>query len=697
MSTRLIAGCLLLISCCINTLEAADARAPKGKYYALHQLRIGALLITNVQIGVDRSLKTEFANTEKAHLTLQRGVVHLRDLAQPESANDLLRADIAEGVAQDPAGALSGSFTWASDQLTGCTLDSFRIRLKHVSINTPVYGGTVVLSPADRSFLNGRGTITSGPSAAEGYLTLSTFNSQLTEADINIGGAKFSPVIRSGPGAVGLFGFDIATGRLSIDRASFRTNATTSNTPISAELISGEKVSASAMELEHLEVSFDNGSARLTASVARIQNPTMHLTAHADKEVVAIQQYVVEGLSATTSSGGLATKGLIFDAITAKTTRLAPDPWGVINQLNSLNVFAPDVLLPTGNSDVRYISPSNLGRLYEAIAAAEPTNSITRVIIKQQNGLVTGVAWDRVPVPVTDGMVEHWPCVLLEQVTDYAAAAATMAMLTMAAKTKPGAAVLGAYLTAWALSPVFGEPAALVAGYASKGLRHWATAPIVEKTVNGLLWGIVPGLGSIPGGMAGDYCELFISRLPQTIVLNRPNYVLRPKLFESLATNPDSFLADEFVARYRLYLGTTVRATTVQHDFGSQSDLSPQRAFLASVVDQQRQVANQVRGLTAQQIADEKSLEAKHNEQQSALRAKNEETMNKVAESQKKFDKAKHDAEQALENGLNKSTTDAAVPPNTPVVVVDTLVSPSDQKKKPDDGKVPQSTKKKNL
>jgi hypothetical protein len=71
---------------------------------------------------------------------------------------------------------------------------------------------------------------------------------------------------------------------------------------------------------------------------------------------------------------------------------------------------------------------------------------------------------------------------------------------------------------------------------------------------------------AVAGKAASDYCEVLVAQLPNRLVFTRPNYLVRPYLFETIQKGLDSLFADDIGAKYHMFLGNAVRVSDLLKD-----------------------------------------------------------------------------------------------------------------------------------
>ena len=545
------------------------------KYYHLTGLPIGSVVITDAHVSLaespppkerlplSRSRTPSQTSVEKVEtLEFDRGVVHIRVPGSATNTGDEIRADIAQAGDHDPTAKISGTFEWNNGILVRFTVDYLHLRLNHAASTSALFGGKLRLDTTldmiiDNFIDNPTPIVITNGVSDGGRLALKVFGSQVVGPQLSLQGVAITTTLTSVSAVANVFAIDLASGNLQAINAAYSAKSGDAATPVTASIFAQDTISGGHLSIEGVQLLVDRGVPRLTIAAAHIARPVIHLKGYDTVPVVEAQEYVARNVIAEVSSG----TALQFDAVHAAETFATANPWGVVNQLNSISAFSPEVLIPTGNPNLRYIRPADLGKLYAAFAGSDPDDRrITGIVIQQTDGIVTKVVVDlgRKETPKDSLQREHPVCVLVETLSGLAAGAAVDALFAEV----PLYAATNVWLRVTnPLNPRFAVPSFVSTFRVSKGVIKLFGAGF---DYNGL--GFDGMAAALAGTVASQYCEVFLAKLPNRLVFSKPNYLLRPYLFETIQTSPDILFADDIAMHYQLYLGKTVKVSEVLAD-----------------------------------------------------------------------------------------------------------------------------------
>lgn len=524
----------------------------------LNNFPLGAIVITEAHVRIAPvTAATRKSSVQSVEgLELDRGIIFI---GPPEAKNEnKIRAEIAPGVPGDPSARLSGTIEWQNGVPTRFKISSLHLRLIKLSGRAGLYGGTLEFQRGASLFIdsNSQFSITDGKSEGNPTLSVKAYGSRIVEPEVAIQGTSLSAVFTSEANKPSSLSLNLGSGIVSaLDGRYYAASAEGSgidNFAVSGDRLKGKTITAMGTELV-----IEGGSPSIQIAEAHIRNPQVQVEKHSDIPVVAALDYVIQ--NAHTES--LKTAELKFSALQASASFVTPDPWEIANQLNEIGIFQTEALLPTGNSDVKYIRPPDLGRLYEAVANASPGKTITSIIVRQSEGVVSEIVVDVSPAPsVKDGIdtEKHPICVFIETLTGLAASKAVDALFAEV----PIASATAAWLrVANPLNPKLAVPTFLTTYAVSKGTVRLFGAGFNYKGIG------FDGIAAwVTGTIASNYCEAFIAKLPNRYVFRRPNYLLKPLLFETIQVSPDRLFTDELAMHYQTYLTNTVNVKQVLQD-----------------------------------------------------------------------------------------------------------------------------------
>ena len=254
-------------------------------------------------------------------------------------------------------------------------------------------------------------------SASQGTVEVSTFGSQLQKPELKLDQLPIDVIFSSKSSRPNTFKANLVSGDFQPLNGLYTAAIGTGVGPMSHNPFSDDLINKGSLTLQSLELSFQGGTSRLTANEAHIASPSIRVKGHEDIPVVAVKDYTIKGIVAESKADE--PRQLAFDEITSAETFATRDPWGTINQLNTVSVFSNRALIPTDNATLRYITPYDLRELYRALQQVTPKGRyISNITIDQDHGIVTRVTATTTQLsPAANGQSEHVFCLLLSGVT----------------------------------------------------------------------------------------------------------------------------------------------------------------------------------------------------------------------------------------------------------------------------------------
>lgn len=537
--------CIIML---LFSLGPASA-AIEDKYYRLNSFNFGAFVIKDAHVSLVAVPRTGKAVEQVKLLQLDHGVISVRPTGDATSLEEL-HASIAQGTDKDPAASLSGSFEWKNGVLVRFTLDSLHLRLRGATSTSTLFGGKLTVDANSSTFIDNATPIVVISGKSESHLALKIFGSQVESPHISLQRVPIVTTLTSTSTKANLLTIDLATGQLNAENAIYSAATGDSSTQVTDTVFLEDRITGGHLSIEGLQLSVEQGVSSLTIAAVHISHPIIQVKGYENLPVAEAEEYLARNVASNVPAGA----DLRFDSASAADTYATANPWGVVNQLNNLSVFAPDVLIPTGSPDLRYIRPSDLGKLYSIFGnAGEKAHTVTGVLIQQKDGVVSKVVVDFGQAPsIKDGIPQQHPvCFLVETLTGLAAGAAVDALFAEV----PLYAATNAWLRVTdPLNPRFAVPSFVTTYAVSKG-----TIKLFGEGFNYKGLGFDGMAAAVAGGVAAEYCELLVAKLPNRVVFTRPNYLVRPYLFETIQMSPGVLLADDIAIHHQLYLGKAVR------------------------------------------------------------------------------------------------------------------------------------------
>lgn len=528
----------------------------EDKYRQLKTIPVGPLLITEPHVTIVGPQAIGAGKERVTLLHLDHGIVHIQ--AHGSAGPEMIDAEIGQGNDRDPAANFSGTFEWQNGSLTSFTLDKLHLRLRRAKSTVTLFQGILQLDPNSDLFIDNIGTVSFQNGVTTGGITLAMFGSQLVEPVLTLQGTPVKATLSSSAAKQNIIAVDLALASFTAQDATYTAKTAAGTEPIKPTVFFHDTITDGRLSLEGIQLALGPGVPHIAIATSRISEPKIHVSGYENVPVIEAQQYVATKVSSDSSKAD----ELRFDALQASESLATANPWGVINQLNTLNAFSTDVLLPTGNPDLRYIRPADLGQLYEVFARAAPSDKkVTGVLIQQTNGVVTKVVVDYGPAPSVNDSIGHQQnpvCFLVETLTGAAAGAAVDALFAEV----PLYTATNVWLRVTnPLNPRFAVPSFVTTFAVSKG-----AVKLFGEGFNYKGLGFDGIAAAVAGGLADEYCEVLVAKIPNRVVFSRPNYLVKPYLFETIQFSPEALYSDQLGTKYQLYLGRAVNVDQILHD-----------------------------------------------------------------------------------------------------------------------------------
>ena len=139
---------ICLIAACLLPAHGNTASPEVSKYRQLHQLTIGRLTLSKVHVSLiavkqkrmilKGSRKFRLRQLDQAHVVLKSS----------SGPSDFIFWRPRRGIGKnDPAAVINGRFHWTEGQIDRAELSELKLRLKTISVVSPLSGAELVVSP----------------------------------------------------------------------------------------------------------------------------------------------------------------------------------------------------------------------------------------------------------------------------------------------------------------------------------------------------------------------------------------------------------------------------------------------------------------------------------------------------------------------------------------------------------------------
>ena len=641
----------LLVGTLCVTFFTSSYRVPverDQKYYQLHELKIGYLTLTNVRV----SLAAVKPNLDVDGFEVVP-VFHL-DRAQIDvkgSGNvSVFSGQLGEGSTEDPAGVIAGRFKWNGDQLEASEVTDLKFRIKQVAISASGLGSThILVPPTTTAFLTNRDPITSSTTSSELNLTIP--RSELQVDSIVWRGISLSVPLKSNENsflaiqASNSPQVQVVSAKFSANRVSQTVSSRLDDFLPDLSVISGQA------EFEGLALTIDHGQASLTANLIALEKPELMVPSRNLKVAAAAGVVVTDAQNPADVSAGQIRTANAPSQITSLI--VTGDPGRIIEQLNLSGHLTDDVLLPTGNPDVRFIRASAQTEFYKKLNQARAESKPTSLRITGSNHVVDKVekvdqAWDIITKIYNEGTSPKVICSLAVDAYIGAKAASAVKSLINVAYQSRAAVMLATWLNiSTKINPEM----------AYGGAYHVARATNFLSE-NGKIIGAVAGKLVSPGNAV---CDLLLGDgVPPSVATG----LYQPQIMQSIAQPPDNW--DQIAVRYSALLDGLVRTKLTpeqENMYKAVEDSAAKRSeFLANIL-QQESLTNEARQGLSKRTQDSYNAELTPIvAEQNTLRGINYRA-EQVPLAQAQAEQArKEEAQRQLQNAMNNANGNAGQP-----------------------------------
>jgi hypothetical protein len=395
MSAGRICTALILILASCSVIRAEDQ---PHNYEKLHDIEVRGLSLRDIVVT---AVSFPSPASDSAHpivrLLFTRGVL---TVGCGTAAESCLSGALANGP-KTPS-VIEGEFTWHEGKIQSLGLKELQLRVRGLSIKSPIAGGLLNTDPQFPVTLRNVGLLSFGSAGSSGVIDLLTSHCQINSAHVELANLSFSVSLTASAGAH--FQLTLADGKakpvggdLLGDRATALVTA-----PVST-LFGQTVLQKGTVEIRGLRLGLKLGVASITSlsvvtpSLTHANFPNLPIVAAA-----ALRASQIDGQA-------------IFDPMairiptpTVKIWEVQTDPFEVMNRLNQHWVQDQDVLLPTGDPTLHYITLSALDSFYRQLARAEwDTSNLYRVYLKTNTDAMDGISSEIIPPPSGQRLVAN--------------------------------------------------------------------------------------------------------------------------------------------------------------------------------------------------------------------------------------------------------------------------------------------------
>jgi hypothetical protein len=553
---------------------SATPIAREAKYHKLRELTVGRLAFTNVTVSlvaVKQDLDPAGAE-EVPILQFNSGHVAVRNLS---GDRDVLSGDIADGTVADPAALARGTFHWKEGRIDSAELSELKLRLKHVSVSTPLVGVELTIPPSTVVFIKNDAKLSRDSS----QLDLTVPASELKQTKVEWKDLAFQANLLSTQAAEYKVGMASAP-EVLIANARYHSPPiqTTVEKPVT-DILPNVKIKSGAVKIDGFAVEFQNFKPNLTAEQVTIDNPDLFVVSE-DLPVVGSARVVATNLRIAGEGSS--------DRIRARDSKTeidsytdVGDPDKIIEVLNLTGRLSPEVLLPTNNPAATFIRSTAAAKFFRGLAKAPDKTNVTHIKISGQHHIIDFVESEVFDVGAHLAYKltrdANPPRVICSVAVDFYAgkvAGSIVASLIDLTYQSRGKMVIATWLTLGSkISPQYGVAGARYVARVSNFLTNTTTGKIVTK---------VAGEVVSPGDFV---CDLLIGeRRPPDNLLTE---LYTPQIMQSISNPPTDWSSTAI--RYSTLLDGVARIQLTPNELSIykkvQADEAKRSAFVTQVME----------------------------------------------------------------------------------------------------------------
>jgi hypothetical protein len=569
---------------------SATPIAREAKYHKLRELTVGRLAFTNVNVSlvaVKQDLDPAGAE-EVPILQFNSGHVAVRNLS---GDGDLLSGDIADGTVADPAAFARGTFHWNEGRIDSAELSELKLRLKHVSVSTPLVGAELTIPPSTVVFIKNDDKLSKDNS----QLDLTVSASELKQTKVEWKELAFQANLSSTQAAEYKVGMASAP-EVVIANARYHSPPiqTTVQKPVT-DILPNVKIKGGAVKINGFAAEFQNFKPNLTAEKLTIDNPDLFVVSE-DLPVVGSARVVATNLRIAGESSS--------DRIRARDSKTeidsytdVGDPDKIIEVLNLTGRLSPEVLVPTNNPAATFIRSSAAAKFFRELAKTpEPTN-VTHIKISGQNHIIDFVESDVFDVGThlaykftKDANPPRVICsVAVDFYTGKVAGSIVTSLIDLTYQSR-GKIMLATWLNLGSeISPEYGVAGARYVARVTNFLTNTKTGKIVTKVVGEVV-------------SPGDFvCDLLIGerRPPDNLITE----LYTPQIMQSISSPPTDWSTTAI--RYSTLLDGVARIQLTPKELliykKVQADEMERSAFVREVMENREALTRNQQPLVAKE------------------------------------------------------------------------------------------------
>lgn len=377
------------IRCCFLTVASlipfnlAYAQNQIAAYYKIRGIHVRGLSIEGIAVKTatfgDPSSATPDSDVT---LRLTATVVTIECGAAAEFC-------LSGAISDESAGSViaRGKFTWDKGGIEGVQLTKFQFRAQSVTLRFPVFGGTLQTDPTLSTTVQNKDTLTFSPTGLGGTLAFIIPHAQLTTPHVEIANLKFTIPLMKSAGTTKIE-LNIGDGNATLDAGTFTADKAVSKVDSPVTQLFGKTVlQGGNVELDGLRFSVQPPSAKITS--LNVSNPVLN---HSGLPNVPIVSATVLQASALQGAPTFGSDGIRISNPSVTAWVVQSDAFQIIDRLNQHWIQDPDVLLPTADPTIHFVTLSALDTLYRQLAkSAADTNDIYRIYLHKTTDVVNSV------------------------------------------------------------------------------------------------------------------------------------------------------------------------------------------------------------------------------------------------------------------------------------------------------------------
>lgn len=456
--------------CCAQTQAA--------KYYRVTDIAAGQLSIRSMRVtsAVVQSVDPG-SGTETVVLHLSAGAL---TLVCGVGGNPCLTGAILR-LGKQEVGWIRGRFAWQGNTISSANLTDMQFQLSDATLGTKLLGGILEPDRSAQVAIKVGSPIDISSSSHTGSLNITVPSGQVRGLNCTVGGLAIKTDLRvEEPADLEL---TLSDGSIKLKKGKLATKGLAiGDAGTGIQLY--QTLQKGPVSIKNLTLSIAPDQFNIQDIVA--EDPGLTHTDFASVRIVGAVRLIATGV---TGKASITDSGVQVSNLKSESFRIVPDALEIAGRLNQHWIQDSDDILPTGDTNIRYIKLSALDSLYRQLADAELNQPDQyRIYLHTSNDVVTAAQVETIPNIALSGNVDTPKiCLVFDGPVSGANAtvAATyilnMAVPIMSIRTQD---LVALRQLATVLGPTFGMPPFFTVLGSTKGLTSPSGSDMNQFVVN---------------------------------------------------------------------------------------------------------------------------------------------------------------------------------------------------------------------